>query len=150
VKRALRTAAIAVTLAGIAIGPPAASADNRLQQLRERQCRFQYLDRGTWTDREERRTAACVVEKFGVVGGLDTLIRVGDCESHWYRFAYNPNGHAGIFQHDIDAWAGRVRSAMPEGWRVGPWSHWQNTRAQIVTTVRMVNWSGGWSAWSCY
>jgi hypothetical protein len=142
-------AAIALLLSGGATAATEASDKARQQEIRERTCRYQWLDPGTWTAREERRTAACVVEKFGVIGGLETLWRVGDCESSWFRFAYNPNGHAGIFQHDIDAWSARVRSAMPEGWKVGPWWRWQNPRAQVVTTVRMVNWNGGWSAWSC-
>ena len=146
--RLLRSATIAVTLAGIAMGPPA-NALNRQQELRQRQCRYQWLDPGTWTDREERRTAACVVDHFGVVGGLDTLIQFGDCESHWWRFANNGGSYLGIFQHAASYWPSRVRSAMPDGWKVGAWERWTNPRSQIVTTVRMVNGAGSWSAWSC-
>jgi hypothetical protein len=74
-------AAITATLAGLVMGPPEALASARFadsratasgtqqQQIRERTCRFQWVDRGTWTAREERRTLACVVDRFGPVDG---------------------------------------------------------------------------------
>lgn len=127
---------------------PANATPDHQQEMRERQCRYQWLDGGTWTDREERRTAICVVGKFGVIGGLDTLVRVGECESHWYRFASNGGDYLGIFQHAATYWPARVQSMMPDAWKVGPWTRWANPRSQIVTTVRMVNGSG-WGAWSC-
>ena len=128
---------------------PAAAGPNAHQQAREKQCRFQWLDPGTWTAREERKTAECIVAKWGVVGGLGELIAVGDCESGWYRFASNGGRYLGLFQHAADYWSERVQHAMPDGWKVGPWARWTNSRSQIVTTVRMVNGAGGWSAWSC-
>jgi hypothetical protein len=77
------------------------------------------------------------------------VIAVGDCESHWYRFASNGGRYLGLFQHAASSWSGRVHSFMPDGWKVGPWTRWANSRSQIVTTVRMVNANHGWSAWSC-
>jgi len=150
VKRAVvYTAAIALLLSGGATAATEASANTRQQEIRERQCRFQYLDPGTWTDREEQRTLDCVVEKFGPIdGGVSKARAVGECESSWYRFASNGGSYLGIFQHAASAWMGRVQWAMPDGWRVGPWTHWQNPRSQIVTTIRMVR-AGGWGPWAC-
>ena len=149
-KRAVMTALTAVLVTGIAAaGPPAASADDRQDQIRERQCRYQWVDRGTWTDREEQRTLACVVQHFGPIdGGVDKARQVGSCESGWYRLANNGGSYLGLFQHAASAWSSRVAWAMPAGWRVGPWSSWRNSRAQIVVTVRMVH-ASGWGAWSC-
>ena len=97
-QRALVTAAIAAALAGWAIGPPGNAAEARpadsqatasgtqQQQIRERTCRYQWVDRGTWTAREERRTLACVVDRFGPVdGGVPKVEQVGSCESGWNR-----------------------------------------------------------------
>jgi hypothetical protein len=137
----------ALTLAGIAGGLPA-SAEDRHQDLRERTCRFQWMDPGTWTDREERRTAACVEAKWPVPGGLPKMLQVGSCESGWYRLANNGGNYLGLFQHAASYWSGRVGSLMPRAWRLGQWSRWQNSRAQIVVTARMVH-SGGWGPWTC-
>ena len=127
----------------------AAAPGDATQQLRERTCRYQWVDRGTWTAREEQRTLACVVEHFGPIdGGVDKARQVGSCESGWYRLASNGGAYLGLFQHAATYWPGRVASLMPDGWRVGPWSSWQNSRAQIVVTVRMVH-ASGWGAWSC-
>jgi hypothetical protein len=170
VKRAVvYAAAIAVLLSGGAIAATEASAEARLadsqatvsgtqqQQIRERTCRFQWVDRATWTAREERRTLACVVDRFGPVeGGIPKVEQVGSCESGWNRYAENgdhdgrlePYEYLGLFQHEATSWAGRVEWAMPDGWRVGPWARWTNSRAQIVVTIRMVH-ASGWGAWSC-
>jgi len=156
------TALTAVLVTGIAAaGPPssfagarqldsqAAAPGDATQQLRERTCRYQWVDRGTWTAREEQRTLACVVEHFGPIdGGIDKARQVGSCESGWYRLASNGGDYLGLFQHAATYWPSRVAWAMPEGWRVGPWSSWRNSRAQIVVTVRMVH-ASGWGAWSC-
>jgi len=154
-------AAITATLAGLVMGPPEALASARLadsqaaapgtqtQEIRERTCRYQWVDPGTWTAREERRTLACVVDRFGPVdGGIPKVEQVGDCESHWNRLASNGGSYLGLFQHSATYWPSRVAWAMPDGWRVGPWSSWKNSRAQIVVTVRMVH-ASGWGAWSC-
>ena len=135
-----------IILLTISLGTPAQANQ---QEMREKQCRYQWVDKGTWTAREERLTAGCVVNRWGVIGGLPTLIRVGDCESGWYRFASNAGNYLGIFQHAADYWMARVTSMMPDAWKVGPWWRWTNPRSQIVTTVRMVNGAGGWGAWVC-
>jgi hypothetical protein len=111
------------------------------------ECRFQHLDRGTWTQREEDRTARCVLKRFGPVpGGFPELRAVGDCESGWYRLAYNPAGYVGLFQHDLSAWADRV-ARWSDPWTLR--SRWQNSRSQIVVTVRMAH-AYGWGGWSCW
>ena len=139
----LRYLLLTMTILALAI-----PAEANQQEIRERQCRYQWLDKGTWTDREEHRTARCIVEKFGVIGGYPVLNSVIDCESGWYRFASNGGRYLGLAQHAASLWAGRVESFMPDAWKVGPWWRWTNPRSQVVTTVRMVNGSG-WGAWSC-
>jgi hypothetical protein len=129
----------------------ATASGTQTQQIRERTCRYQWVDPGTWTAREERRTLACVVDRFGPVdGGISKVEQVGSCESGWNRLAVGGAGGAylGLFQHGATYWPSRVAWAMPDGWRVGPWSSWKNSRAQLVVTVRMVH-ASGWGAWSC-
>lgn len=134
----------------------AGGQDATQQTRRERQCRFQWVDRATWTDREERLTAECVVARWAVSGGLPKFLAVGTCESGRNRFAFNPNGpFLGWFQHwgkeireDFTVWDSRVRAWMPRWWRIGPWTRWTNTRSQMVVTARMVA-AGGWGPWSC-
>ena len=141
------TAAIAVSvLAGPAVTATEASDNTRQQEVRERQCRFQWVDPGIWTAREERRTALCIIGRWPV--SWDTLNRTIACESGWWRKAYNPNGHVGLGQHDEDAWDDRVGAFMPEGWRTGPWARWQNSRSNLLVTIRMA-YVSGWGAWSC-
>ena len=141
--RYLKVLLLTMTILALAI-----PAKANQQEIRERQCRYQWLDKGTWTNREERRTAACVVDKFGVVGGLPTLMSIGYCESRWYRFASNGGNYLGIFQHAATYWPARVTSMMPDAWKIGPWWRWTNPRSQVVTTVRMVN-GEGWGDWAC-
>ena len=147
-KPVVYAAAITLLLSGGVTGPPEASADDRQEQLRERQCRYQWLDQGTWTAREERRTALCVLGHWSVPGGWDTFQRVAACESGWYRFASNGGSYLGLFQHAAAYWPSRVSSSMPNAWKIGPWQQWANSRSQIVTTARMVH-SGGWGPWAC-
>jgi len=116
------------------------------QEMRERQCRYQWVDKGTWTAREEAITARCVVARWSVPGGLTTFIGTIECESHWYRLAYNPAGYVGLAQHDVESWSGRVRSYAPPLWGLSP--RWQNSRTMLTITVRMVH-SMGWGPWSC-
>ena len=141
-------AAIAVLLATGAMGPPAHGISDRQQERRERTCRFQWLDRGVWTAREERRTALCVLDHWSVPGGWAELDSVIACESGWYRFASNGGAYLGLAQHAAAYWPSRVQTYMPAGWRIGPWTRWQNSRAQLVVTARMAHGSG-WGAWAC-
>lgn len=114
---------------------------------RSAQCRFQSLDPGVWTNREEQRTAWCVERRWPVPGGIGKLSAVIDCESGWSRFAYNPSGpYVGLAQHDLSSWPYRVQSYRPTWWYLRP--GWKNSRTQIVTTVRMVR-AVGWGPWAC-
>ena len=114
----------------------------------KQECLFNSMNKhAEWTRKEELRTAWCVIERWSVPGGHTKFNAVASCESGWYRFAYNPNGHAGLFQHDTDYWADRVRSYEPVGWELK--DSWQNPRTQIIVTARMVHSSGSWGAWAC-
>jgi hypothetical protein len=105
---------------------------------RQEQCKFQGLDRGIWTQREEDRTARCVLRRWPVPGG---------CESGWWRLAYNSGGpYVGLFQHALSSWYDRVRSYAPTWWHLRPW--WGNSRSAITVTALMVR-AVGWSPWSC-
>jgi hypothetical protein len=83
-----------------------------------------------------------------VPGGISKFVAVGACESGWSRLASNGGRYVGLFQHLITAWPGRVHTYMPDRWRIGSWTDWRNSRAQIVTTARMVR-AGGWGPWAC-
>lgn len=111
------------------------------------QCRFQHLDKPTWTQHEEDATARCVVNRWPVPGGLAKLKAVGECESGFNRLAVSPSGsYVGLFQHSLSSWPYRVRTYAPWGWTLR--GRWQNSRTQLVVTVRMVR-ALGWSPWTC-
>jgi hypothetical protein len=111
------------------------------------QCRFDWLDHQTWTNREEHRTASCVLDRWSVPGGLAKFDSVIDCESGWWRKAYNAIGpYVGLAQHALSSWLYRVKAYKPTWWHLK--SDWRNPRTQIVVTARMVI-AQGWSAWSC-
>jgi Ni/Co efflux regulator RcnB len=148
-RKRIVTAAIAASLLAGAMGPPSNAQEAQQQESRrERRGRFQWVDPGTWTAREERLTTAWAVQRWPVEGGTTKFTAVGACESGWNRFAYNPNGHAGLFQHDTGAWSGRVSTYIPRWLRAGPFTRWTNSRSQIIVTARMVN-LYGWGAWTC-
>jgi len=114
---------------------------------RTRECRFQGLDRGVWTQREEDRTTWCVLRRWPVPGGLTKFRSVISCESGWWRLAVNPGGpYVGLAQHALSSWYYRVRSYAPPWWHLRPW--WGNSRTMIVVTARMVE-AVGWRPWSC-
>jgi Ni/Co efflux regulator RcnB len=144
----LVTAAIAASLLAGAMGPPSNAEEARQgESRRESECRFQHLDRATWTPREEWRTAKCVVERWPIYGGLTKLLDVGSCESGMNRFAYNSAGpYVGLFQHALPSWTYRVSTYEPEWWALRP--RWQNSRTAITVTVKMVQ-AVGWSPWTC-
>jgi hypothetical protein len=123
---------------------PEAKADPGWRQER---CRYQSLDGGTWTAREERLTALCALDRWPVSGGWPKFFQVGACESGWNRWASNGGRYLGLFQHAAPYWPGRTR-LIPEPWRTGRWQRWANSRAQILVTAIMVN-RGGWGPWSC-
>jgi hypothetical protein len=128
---------LAFLLAVVVVILPARASD---------QCRFQHLDKGTWTQHEEDVTARCVVNRWPIPGGLSKLKAVGECESGWWRLSRSPYGYVGLFQHDLSSWPYRVRTYAPWGWTLR--GRWQNSRTQLVVTVRMVR-ALGWSPWSC-
>jgi hypothetical protein len=126
---------------------PVNAAPNHQQEMREKQCRYQWMDQGTWTAREERRTASCVLSRWTVPGGLTAFNRIVGCESGWNRFAFNPAGpYVGLGQHALQSWPARVRSYSPRLWDLP--SRWQNSRTMITVTARMMH-SVGLSPWSC-
>ena len=52
--------------------------------------------------------ASALRERWLCFGGLTTFLRIGQCESSFYRLAYNPNGpYVGIFQHALSSWTSR-------------------------------------------
>jgi hypothetical protein len=114
---------------------------------RQEQCRFQGLDRGIWTQREEDRTTWCVLQRWPVPGGLTKFRSVIGCESGWWRLAYNALGpFVGLAQHALTSWFDRVRSYRPTWWELRP--NWRNSRTQIVVTALMVR-AQGWGPWAC-
>jgi len=150
------SALIALVLAVVVCfcgNPTTATAADSYDQ-RVRQCKFDWLDRGTWTAREEARTTRCVLERWPVPGGLPKFRAVIACESGWNRFAYNPVGpYLGLGQHDgsylapgVTVWDLRVILYQPFWWHLKP--SWKNSRTQIVVTARMVQ-AQGWGPWAC-
>lgn len=127
-----------------------ASAESLLVHAKQgawrwKQCRFQSLDKPTWSAREERLEVRCAAQRFGV--SATEMFSVGQCESGFNRFAYNPNGpYLGIFQHAASAWPGRVKTYEPPLWTLDP--SWTNSRTQAVVTARMAH-ANGWGAWTC-
>lgn len=140
----MRLGLIALLVVGGTIAP-AASADT-LTREQKHQCQFNSMSKMEWTEREEARTTWCVLDRWPVPGGISKFRAVGDCESHWYRFAHNGDDYLGLFQHSASAWKYRVRSYEPFWWDLKP--GWMNSRTQIVVTARMVR-AQGWGPWSC-
>lgn len=135
---------LAVLVAGTTLAPTATA--RALSPEQKQHCQFDSLQRGTWTQHEENRTAWCVLDHWPVPGGISKFRSVGDCESGWYRFANNGGHYLGLFQHAASAWRSRVHAFRPQHWRLKP--GWTNSRTQIVVTARMVR-AQGWGAWSC-
>ncbi len=146
--RCVITAALAATiLASGAGGLPRGSAEPPARtSVREHECRFQWVDPGTWTPREERLTTDCVLARWPVPGGSATFRSIIACESGWNRFAYNPAPYLGLGQHSARYWPGRVRTYTPARWTLRP--RWTNSRTQIVVTARMMR-AQGLGPWSC-
>jgi hypothetical protein len=113
---------------------------------RDKECRFQSLEHGTWTDREERLTTRCAVHKW-LPGQLSKVFQVGSCESGWNRFARN-GVYVGLFQHVASAYPSRIHAFEPAVWHARLSTRWTNSRGQIVMSVRMAR-AVGWSPWTC-
>jgi hypothetical protein len=129
-------------------GAEALMSNETTNKLRWRrtECRFQSLQRGTWTDREERATTRCAVAKW-LPGELSKVFQVMACESGMNRLARN-GIYVGLFQHIQSAFPGRVRSFEPPTWDSELSTKWENSRSQIVMSVRMAR-AVGWGPWTC-
>jgi hypothetical protein len=141
----LRRVSLAALALAVIMGTTSPTASPHSDEIQ--QCKFNWMDARTWTHDEEIRTARCALDRWPVSGGLAKFRSVGDCESGWSRFAFNPAGpYVGIFQHDLWSWGYRVRAYEPLRWDLK--LQWTNPRTQIVVTARMVH-MGGWGPWSC-
>ena len=126
-----------------------ADEPTKQEAMREKQCRYQWMDPGTWTAREERRTAVCVTSRWTVPGSMSSFSRIIDCESGWNRLAIGGGGgtyYVGLAQHALSSWSSRVRMYSPPLWNLSP--RWENSRTMITVTARMMH-SIGLSPWSC-
>jgi hypothetical protein len=115
---------------------------------RWQECRFQSLDKPTWTQREELLTARCATGKWAVPGGLAEFDAIAQCESGWNRFASNGGSYLGLFQHAASSYVERVRAFEPKSWEKGLSDRWTNSRGQIVMSARMMA-AVGLSPWAC-
>jgi hypothetical protein len=117
----------------------------RSSDWRWQECRFQSLEYGVWTPREERLTGLCTTKRWPVPGGFEKLSAVVACESGWARKAYNPAGpYVGLGQ--IGDWPARYQAFRFKDWKLEP--RWQNSRTMLVVVSRWAH-SVGWGAWSC-
>ena len=151
-KRALKTATIAVTLAGIAIGPPGNPAEARRLEDRPRVARC--AEHHPWTHVGEREGLIwCIAHLFNSPGSPRTAVEVGHCESGSdLQDANLSDARGGTFQHSTSSWPGRWRTW---GQRIGVSSSITNVLSQAVVSVRMAislgtwNSAAGWS-WSAW
>ena len=154
-RKGIMTAAIAVTLAGMAIGPPSNAQEARPldsttdEDGKEYPCRE---GRRPYSPTEIVAMIGCAVDLFGPIpGGAEFAVDVGRCESGLRPRAVSASGtYRGVYQYgpiweDFAAdhyWRpewGRRGVEEPAVW---------NARAQVLVTVRYVA-AGGWSPWSC-
>lgn len=69
----------------------------------------------------QRHTENLVACAFAWAGeSVPTALAIADRESHFVPSALNPSGCAGVFQHQLRYWLGRLREYMPKSW-VAPW-----------------------------
>lgn len=161
-KRALKTAAIAVTLAGIAIGPPSSYANarldvhtasqtsdaNRPHDWRQEQCRFATRDgqRG-WSPDEIRATLRCAERKWS--GDLGLGFRIVGCESGFHAEAQNGSSSAGGVWQVIDStwqsWVGSA-SSLVERWSLKTEKRNGRTNAVLGWRVFSPSNTGPWEA----
>jgi hypothetical protein len=140
-------ASLVVGLLVLALGPMAtAGQKDRIRREMRTDCQFDFISNRAWTPWEESLTGRCLVQKWPVSGGFPKLSAVIQCESGWYRYAYNPNGHVGLSQQDAGSWSYRLRAYEPPGWELKP--AWWNPRSNLTVAVRMAH-SSGWGAWTC-
>jgi hypothetical protein len=148
----VKRSALVVVAATVLVGAlaPVATAETRQHQRIEREmrtdCQFEFINRQSWTDWEEKLTARCLVRKWSVPGGFYQLSSVISCESGWYRFARNPSGYLGLSQQDAGSWPYRVRTYEPVGWNLKP--YWANPRSNLTVAVKMAHYDGDWGQWA--
>lgn len=122
------------------------TASNHGDSWRMRECRYQSLQPGHWTEREVHKTIHCAITHWPV--SHSTADYVAERESGLYWHATNStSGACGIYQHLPRYWPGRVASfndAAPR-WDLAPSCY--NARSNILVAIRMAR-SGGWSPWS--
>jgi len=166
VKRGLIAALTALTLTGLAGGLPEASGDDRLADSQARPSRsanrgpcdeerWLHITPREWTPQLVKGLIRCAVRRWPVSGGADFAVRVAECESSLYPWAY-ANRNAGVFQHRIDYWVGRVdRYLRPQWFNQRQWERLHelprgafHTRANVLISIRMAH-AGGWGPWSC-
>ena len=87
----------------------------------------------------------CAIRRFGPVSE-STAFYVADRESSFYPWALNPSGCAGVYQHQLDYWGGRLAAWWNPRW------FWRqpsafNLRANVIVTMRMVR-ASGWGPWA--
>jgi hypothetical protein len=137
--------AVATAAVLILVAVPA-NAD--VDKWRMQECRFARLDgQGGWAQREVVLTIQCSVAKWSVSGGADFATSVAACESGLRADAWNPGGYAGVFQHAVRYWPGRLRSLAP-AWDKPLASSPFNARSNVVVAIKMAH-AGGWGPWSC-
>lgn len=115
-------------------------------------CRFQDLEpHKTWSTWETQLTVQCFARKL--LNGAEQRFAsyVAYRESRFHHRAWNDSSNAaGVYQHLIQYWPGRVRASrrLLKRWDVKRLK-WYNPRAQAVVSMGMVRRSNvGWCvAW---
>jgi hypothetical protein len=126
----------------------AANADDMTWAERQQRVQFQTLQRPSWTDHEVLLTLRWSARRFGISAA--ELICVARRESGLNERAWNPAGYAGLTQHAVEYWPGRVRWYRGH---VGPWitvkprASVYSARANALVSARMVR-AFGWGPWA--
>jgi hypothetical protein len=104
----------------------------------------------------QRHTENLVDCAFAWIGeSVPYAEHVADRESHYCPSAYNPSGSAGVFQHQMDYWLGRLREYMPRSW-IAPYlrdfaTRWRSNvfdpYLNVWVAAFMVR-RGGWGPWA--
>jgi len=112
------------------------------------QCRYRHLEDGWgWSYHEIALTIRCATQHWPVDGGFEKALSVATCESGLNERAYNPNGHAGVYQQSVTYWPGRLAYYALRWWRLRPSVF--NGRSNVVVSIRMAHDHGWYRDWSC-
>jgi len=114
---------------------------------RHRQCKYQGLDRASWTDHEVRATIRCGVEHWRVPGGKDKALDVARCESGFEARSVG-SGSYGVYQFISSTWGSTVHRfrRLVRRWDLS--RNVFNGRSNVVMAIRKAH-ADGWSAWAC-